>query len=66
MKRDDELETEITKVETQMTTYVESMKKELDLILFAFKMDLKNVKKDIIEYKHFFNIIISGFHLLCF
>ena len=42
------------KVETEMTTHVESMKNELDLVLEAFKMDLKNVKKEIIEYNHVF------------
>ena len=37
-----------------MTTRVESMKTELDLMLEAFKLDLKMLKKEIIEYKHAF------------
>ena len=32
-----------------MTRRVESMKNELDLMLEVFKMDLKTVKKEIIE-----------------
>ena len=37
-----------------MTIRVESMKNELDLMLEAFKLDLKKLKKEIIEYKHGF------------
>ena len=37
-----------------MTIRVQSMKTELDSMLQDFKMELKNVKKEIIEYKHVF------------